>query len=339
MTRTKLEILVTIPEKSNIFDTFFGKEQKCRLEKAGNVRWNTGSENYTEQQLAAQLEGIDICITGWGSPVFTPAVLEQAESLKLIAHDAGTIRPMVTNEVFARGIRVTSGNEIFARSVAEGVMAYLLAALRRIPWYCDQIIEGNWPGLEGTRGLLDRTVGLIGYGTIAGYLADMLKAFGCKVMVNSTHTPDRVLREKGLIRATEEEIFSICDVVSVHRSLTEKTYHSIGRKQLELMKDGAIFVNTSRGAVVKESELEEVLRYKNISAILDVYETEPLPMQSGLRTLDNVFLMPHTAGPTEDRRRYVTDYLLEDVERFLRGEKMAGEVDGNRAKSMTTVLS
>ena len=192
--------------------------------------------------------------------------------------------------------------------------------------------------MESTRGLLDRTVGLIGYGTIAGYLADMLKAFGCKILVNSTHTPDQILREKELTRATEEEIFSTCDIVSVHRSLTEKTWHSIGKSQLERMKDGAIFVNTSRGAVVKEDELTEILSHKKISAILDVYETEPLPVQSGLRALNNVFLMPHAAGPTEDRRVLVTDYILDDVERFLKGEKMEGEVDGIRAKSMTTVL-
>ena len=335
----KPEILVTIPEKSKIFDTFFGEEQKSRLEKTGNVRWNTGSENYTEQQLAEQLEGVDICITGWGTPMFTASVLNRAKNLKLIAHDAGTVRPMVTDEVFARGIRVCSGNEIFARSVAEGVIAYLLTALRRIPWYHEQTMKGNWPGMERTRGLLDRTVGLIGYGTIAGYLADMLKAFGCKILVNSKHTPDQILREKGLTRATEEEIFSTCDIVSVHRSLTEKTWHSIGKSQLERMKDGAIFVNTSRGAVVKEDELTEILSHKKISAILDVYETEPLPVQSGLRALNNVLLMPHAAGPTEDRRVLVTDYILDDIERFLKGEKMAGEVDGIRAKSMTTQLS
>ncbi len=333
------EILVTIPKKSKIFDTFFGEEQKCRLEKIGNVRWNEGYENYTEQQLAEHLEGVDICITGWGNPIFTASVLDRANNLKLIAHDAGTVRPMVTDEVFAKDIRVCSGNEIFARSVAEGVIAYLLSALRRIPWYHEQTMEGNWPGMEGTRGLLDRTVGLIGYGTIAGYLADMLKAFGCKVLINSAHTPDQILREKGLIRATEEEIFSTCDIVSVHRSLTEKTWHSIGKRQLERMKEGAVFVNTSRGAVVNEEELTEVLMHKNISAILDVYETEPLPMESLLRAQKNVFLMPHAAGPTEDRRTLVTDYILDDIERFLKGEKMAGEVDGIRAKSMTTQLS
>ena len=335
----QLEILVTIPEKSKIFDTFFGEEQKCRLEKIGNIRWNTGSENYTEQQLAEQLEGVDICITGWGTPIFTPFVLSRANNLKLIAHDAGTVRPMVTDEVFSRDIRVCSGNEVFARSVAEGVVAYILTALRRIPWYHEQTMKGNWPGMEGTRGLLDRTVGLIGYGTIAGYLADMLKAFGCKVLVNSAHISDQILQEKGLIRATEEEIFSTCDIVSVHRSLTEKTWHSIGKRQLELMKEGSVFVNTARGAVVKEDELTEVLLHKKISAILDVYETEPLPMASLLRTQENVFLMPHAAGPTEDRRVLVTDYILDDVERFLKGEKMSGEVDGIRAKSMTTQFS
>lgn len=333
------EILVTIPEKSKIFESFFGEEQKCRLEKIGNVKWNTGSENYTEQELMEQLEDVDICITGWGTPVFTADVLSRAKNLKLIAHDAGTVRPMVTDEVYAKGIRVCSGNEIFARSVAEGVIAYLLTALRRIPWYHEQTMEGNWPGMEGTRGLLDRTVGLIGYGTIAGYLVDMLKVFGCKVLVNSAHISDRTLQEKGLICASEEKIFSTCDIVSVHRSLTEKTWHSIGKKQLGLMKTGAVFVNTSRGAVVKEDELTEILSQEKIAAILDVYETEPLPMESLLRTQKNVFLMPHAAGPTEDRRVLVTNYILDDVERFLKDEKMAGEVDGTRAKSMTTQLS
>ena len=103
-----------------------------------------------------------------------------------------------------------------------------------------------------------------------------------------------------------EEIFSTCDIVSVHSAMTEKTKGMIGKKHFDLLKDGALFVNTARGGVIKEEEMIEALKENRFTAVLDVYYNEPLEPDSALRYLPNVIPFPHAGGPTIDRRSVVT---------------------------------
>lgn len=333
-----MNILVEIP-KDKIFHSFFQKEQIEKLQSLGNVCWNETDRYYTKEEFKEKLRGIDICITGWGTPTFDEELLEFSNELKLIAHDAGTIRPMVGEEVYERGIRVCSGNRIFARSVAEGVVAYALSALRRIPEYKEALLRGNWPALDGTRGLYGKKVGLIGYGMISEVTADLFQTFGCKVFVASRHTKKEELHDKGIEKADIEEIFEICDVVSIHMGLTKETKESIGYELLSKMKNQAILINTARGEIIDEEALIAVLSERtDLQAVLDVFQTEPLPANSMLRKLKNTFLMPHAAGPAEDQRVLVTDYVLEDIERFQRGEPLKGEISRRRAEKMTTKL-
>jgi len=333
----KPRILVSIPQ-GKIRDSFFNSELAERLETLGEAAWNQKSTMLTEDEFAEKLKGIDICITGWGNTPLNENTLKYADSLKLIAHDGGTIRPMISDYAFEKGIRVCCGNRVFARSVAEGVVAYILAALRRIPAYYNQVQQGEWPSLAGTRGLLDRSVGLVGYGMISQYVAQMLKAFGCSVKVSSRYITEEELKREGLQLATTEEIFESCDIVSLHQGLTRETKGSIDEALLRKLKNGAVLVNTARGEIVDEQALIKVLKEGKITAVLDVFVEEPLPMNSPLRELDNVFLMPHAAGPTEDQRVAVTKHLLDDIECFLAGTPLFCEIDASRASKMTTVL-
>lgn len=333
----QVNILVSIPQ-GEIRDSFFSEELKVRLEEIGHVEWNKNTRQYSEEEFAEKLRGIDICISGWGNTPFHEKTLQYADRLKLIAHNAGSIRPMVGEAAFHKGIRVCSGNRVFAESVAEGVLAYMLCSLRKISEYQASMASGEWPSLIGTKGLLGRSVGLVGYGMIAQYLVEFLKPFGCKIKVSSRHTSAEELVEKGLEPATTEEIFSSCDIVSLHGSLTEKTKHSIGAELLNSMREGALLVNTARGALIDEKALISVLKTKQVWAVLDVFETEPLPMDSPLRACERAILMPHSAGPTADRRYVVTGHILDDIEHFLKGESMDCEIDFARAGTMTTVV-
>ena len=124
-----------------------------------------------------------------------------------------------------------------------------------------------------------------------------------------------------------------------------RTKHSIGAELLNSMKDGALLVNTARGALIDEEALVSVLKERSVWAALDVYETEPLPMDSPLRDCERVLLMPHAAGPTADRRYAVTSYVLDDMERFMNGENLDScvEIIGRRIQeeldSISTVQS
>lgn len=291
----QIKILVSIPD-GEVRDSFFSEEQRVRLERLGCVEWNANAEQYGEEELAEKLRGVDICISGWGNTPFHEKTLKYADKLKLIAHIGGSVRPMVGDAAFERGIRVCSGNRVFAESVAEGVLAYMLCSLRRIGEYEARMAAGEWPSLIGTRGLLGRSVGLVGYGMIAEYLVKFLKPFGCRIMVSSRHISAEELAEAGIEAAAAEEIFRTCDIVSLHSSLTARTKHSIGADLLNSMKDGALLVNTARGALIDEEALVLVLQKRPVWAALDVFETEPLPMDSPLRECERVLLMPHAAG-------------------------------------------
>lgn len=332
-----IKILVSIPA-GEMRDSFFSEALSARLEQLGCVEWNTNTEQFSEEELAEKLSGVDICISGWGNTPFHEKTLKYADKLKLIAHIGGSVRPMVGDAAFERGIRVCSGNRVFAESVAEGVLTYMLCSLRKIGEYEARMAAGEWPSLIGTRGLLGRSVGLVGYGMIAEYLVKFLKPFGCRILVSSRHISEEELAAAGIEAASAEEIFRTCDIVSLHNSLTMRTKHSIGTELLNSMKDGALLVNTARGALIDEEALVSVLKERPVWAALDVYETEPLPMDSPLRDCERVLLMPHAAGPTADRRYAVTSYVLDDMERFLNGENLDCEIDFARAGTMTTVV-
>lgn len=330
------EIAVTIP-RGVVFDTFFDSALIQELESIGNVTWNETGHQFTAEELCRHIKGRQICITGWGTPNFDEKVLEGADKLALIAHTGGSVRPYVTDAAFEKGIRTCSGNKVFAQSVAEGVIAYALAELRQIPRFSADLKKGIWAQNFQNRGLLDRSVGIVGYGMIAGFLAEMLSVFHTPIKVFSNHIQQDELDRFGMKKASLEEIFESCDIVSIHCGMTSANYHLITEPLLCSMKKDAVLINTARGAVIDEAALCRVLGQGNISAVLDVYEQEPLPADSPLLECKNALLMPHMGGPTIDRRKAVTREVLKDIRRFLQGEELNCEIRFEYAKKMSTI--
>ena len=130
---------------------------------------------------------------------------------------------------------------------------------------------------------------------------------------------------------------SSCSVVSLHASLTEKSRGMIGKNELAMLPKGAVFINTARGAIVREAELCELLTERtDLSVVLDVYEKEPLDDHSPLRKLPNAYLMPHRGGPTVDYRASVGMAMADEIERMSKGEPLQHEIPLEAALRMTT---
>ncbi|MGI6537512.1 MAG: hydroxyacid dehydrogenase [Caldicoprobacterales bacterium] len=328
-----MNILVTLSE--SVKKTFLTEEITRRIESMGSITWN--SSILTEDDLRENIKGIDICITGWGTPRFSEKVLENADSLKLVAHTAGTVGHMVSDEFFARGIRVVSANKVFAESVAESVIGYLLTVLRDIPYYTNKMKSGGWKDPDYyNRGLLDQEIGLIGFGEIPRYLVPMLKPFRAKIKAFDKYVDAAAMAEYGVEKAAIDEIFAACPIISVHLPATEETRHMIDKKLLESLRDDAVFINTSRGSVIDEDALLEVLKKKTgVRAVLDVFQKEPLPDNSPFRKLDNAYLIPHMAGPTVDRRKYATMAVLDDIDNFMNNRPLIHEISAEKASRMT----
>ncbi|AZS13861.1 hydroxyacid dehydrogenase [Paenibacillus lutimineralis] len=330
-----LKILVTMP-KGEIFDTFFNEELESKLEEIGEVIWNDSIAQYTKSQLCEKIKDIDICVTGWGTEAFDEEVLNHANKLRLIAHTGGSVRPYVTDAAYDRGIRVVSGNEVFAQSVAESVIAYALASLRDIPRYSAELKQGIWPWNFYNQGLLDKTVGIVGYGMIAKMVVEMLKPFHVKIKVFSRHISQEELEKHNMEKAELSEIFSTCDIVSLHSGMTKENHHMITEDLLNMMPKGALLINTARGAIIDEEALCRVLSKGEIRAVLDVYEVEPLPAGHKLMEMNNAILMPHMGGPTIDRRMIVTRTVIGDIKLFLQNKPMTCEIDRAYAAKMST---
>ena len=122
-----MKILVTIPE-GIVKNTFIPKEVVQIIDSLGDVEWNNTTRQFSEDELKDKLEGKDVCISGWSTSRFTKNVLEKAKSLKILAHTGGSVAPIVSDYLYDSGVKVLSGNLYYAESVAEGVIAYILAA-------------------------------------------------------------------------------------------------------------------------------------------------------------------------------------------------------------------
>jgi len=308
------------------------------FEKLGNLRINPHTK-YEPESMAELLKDCHICVTGWACPPLDSNVLKNAKDLRLVVHTGGSVADLVTDYLYDSGVRVLSGNEIFAESVAEGTLAYILATLRRIPFYNQHVQEGRWKGIDRkNKGLLDKKVGLIGFGAIPKYLVPMLKPFRTHIQVYDPYVANHVLEEYGIERASSlEALFSECDIVSNHLPLTKDTHHLITADLLNLMPPGTLYVNTGRGGTTDEKALEAILQKGEIHAVLGVFEYEPLPEDSKLRGLSNVTLIPHMAGPTADRYETVGITLAEACMSWLNGNPLTHEVSKEYAAKMTSL--
>ena len=276
-------------------------------------------------------------MTGWGHPMMGSKCLE-GTSIKLIAHTGGSVADYVSQDVYEAGIKVISGNNLFAESVAEGTVGYMMLALRKMVDYVHDTREGNWrsEACAPTEGLLDQAVGLVGMGAITKQLIPMLKPFRVKLKLYSGYPIDpEYLAQNNAQQASLEEIFSTCKIVSIHSALNERTLGMIGKEHFDLLQDGAVFINTARGAIIREDEMIEALQEKRFMAVLDVYAKEPPEVDTPLRQLKNVYCMPHVGGPTNDRSPVIAMRLADDIRRFEKGQKLRYEITGEYAKRMT----
>lgn len=333
-----MKALITTP-RGYIFDTFFPKENIELAESMGEIIWNDSDRQFTKNDIIERISDCDVYVTTWGAPKLDAEILDAAPNLKMLTHLCGTVVPVVSDAVWDRNIRVLSGNRFFAESVAEGTLAYILTVLRKIPFYSTRAKEGKvWKNpTDYNQGLAGKKIGIISYGAIARNLVRILSNFRVEMYVyDIVPLPDEDVKKYNLHQTSMENIFSTCDIISVHTPLFEATRHLIDASLLSLIKEGALFVNTSRGAVVDQKALEAELEDGRFHAMLDVYEYEPPKPDCPLYTLPNVTMMPHMGGPTIDLRQIITRELLHETASYL---KNGGELQSEITKKMASMMS
>lgn len=163
-----------------------------------------------------------------------------------------------------------------------------------------------------------KTVGLVGCGRIGSGVAERLRGWGVDVVA---YDPGVEQFPDNVIPLPLEELLQTSDIVSLHLPLTPQTYRLIGAQQIAMMRDGAFLINLARGGIVDEVALFQALKSGKLKgAAVDCFEQEPLPMDSPLRTLDNLILTPHMAGHTQDALESLVPCAVESARRILKGE-------------------
>ena len=330
-----MKILFTT-EKGMIKNVYFPEKVIRALENIGQIIYNENTTPFSQKDLADQINDAEVCLTHWSCPPFNEEVLTNASHLKLIVHAAGSVADLVTDQVYARGIKVCSANSIMAQFVAEGVLTDILCGLRWIPQQAyDLKYQHIWKKrLVESQSLIGAKVGLIGLGTIGKLLIRLLEPFQVQIRVYDPYLNKDSIQEFPQVELTSlDEVLTWGDVISIHASLTPETRGLLDEQKLRLIKDGALLVNTARGAIINERALEEELRTGRIHAVLDVFETEPLPTTSPIRAFENVTLLPHIAGITA--REQMSIAMIEEIQRFSRGELLKFEIPFEKYKLMT----
>ncbi|GGF61724.1 glycerate dehydrogenase [Paenibacillus albidus] len=309
----------------------FNKNQLGQLRQLGNLRINPNKGVPTKEEVAELLAGADIAITSWGCPPLDAEILCRCPELKLIAHAAGTVKPILSPAVISMGIRVCSANDALAQGVAETTLGLTIVSLKNIWQLARNTREGEWEKQrEHVRELYEVTIGVIGAGMSGAHFIRLLKPFDVTVLVYDPFVSEEKITGMGAVKVELEQLLMESDVVSIHAPSIPETHHMLNERTLKLMKDNAILINTARGSLIDEDALVTELQKGRLWACLDVTQPEPPDRSHPFRSLANVTLIPHIAGATNNGLFRVGNYVIRELERFVQGKEMLGEVGLSR---------
>ncbi len=251
----------------------------------------------TEADVIEQAGDAEILLVSWLG-IVTPAVMDALPKLRLIVRWGVGYDMIDADAAAARGIAVANAPTYCGEEVAEHTIALLMAISRRIVWAHENIRAGGWTAPPGTiHRIKGRTLGIIGCGAIGLKVAERAQGLGLRVVGYDEYRPAESLRERGVEPMSFDEVLAQADYLTTHVPLNAGTRALIDAGALAKLKPGSLIVNTSRGSVIDQAALIAALESGHIAAAgLDVFEEEPLPLDSPLRQLPNVVLTPHLAA-------------------------------------------
>jgi len=275
--------------------------------------------NISYEELKEKVRDYNVLVVRSRTKV-TREIIEAGENLRVVGRAGAGIDNIDVEAAKERGIIVLNTPEAPAIAVAELTMGLLLSLARQIPRADRSMKEGKWAKKEFKGWQLNgKTFGIVGLGHIGEKVARLAKAFGMKILITKRTPPSpEILKELEAEFVPLDELLRRSDIISLHVPLTPQTRHMIGEREIQLMKDGAFIINTSRGAVIDEKALFNALKSGKLGgAALDVYEIEP-PRDYSLMKLPNVVCTPHIGAQTVEAQRVAATLLAQKIVDALR---------------------
>ncbi len=250
-------------------------------------------------------------------------LLDAAPRLQVVGRLGVGLDNIDTDVCAARGIAVETARGANTVAVAEWALGSMLVLARGVFGATRRVVDGEWPRRELVgRELFGRTLGLVGFGSIAREVANRALAFGMRVAASDPYLPASDPAWRDVIRLDLDVLLASSDVVSIHVPLLPQTRGLINARSIAHMRPGTILLNSSRGPIVDEEAVIEALRAGHLGgAALDVFATEPVTAESGARFRDvpNLVLTPHVAGITVESQRRVATMIADAVVTRLEG--------------------
>ena len=273
-----------------------------------------------EEEIANKLAPFEVVVLLRERTAFPARLIERLPNLRMVAMTGHRTSTLDLAACKARGIVVVHTDSNPPVAPAELAFALILACARSLPLGHANVVAGRWQqGIPMGMPLDGKRLGVVGLGKLGARLAGYARAFNMDVVAWSANLTDEKAAAHGVRRVGKLELFETSDVISIHYGLSDRSRGIVGAAELQAMKAGAILVNTSRGPLVDEAALIDVLRSGRIGAGLDVYDIEPLPAGHPFTTMRNVVLTPHLGYVVEETMRRFYTQSVENILAYLDG--------------------
>lgn len=299
----------------------------------GDLSWseieNLGTiniyEHTTDDQRLQRLQDADIAVVN--KCKIDVSLIAACPNLKLICVSATGYNNIDIQAANAHGVLVCNAANYSAPSLAQQVVAMLLSRLNQVSYYNEEVRKGRWTSSrdfcfydESIEEIGSMKIGIVGYGNLGKSVAKLFQAFGAEILVLNRPGKPIQVEDPAVKVLDRSEFLAAADVVSLHVPLNASTDGLVDYDFISSMKSKAILINTSRGAVINESDLIRAMESNLIrAACLDVMEQEP-PSHSALMDLDNVFITPHIAWASKQARERLMRIVYENIRSFQQGE-------------------
>lgn len=319
----KIAILMDAPLRKKLISD----KAMQMLEGMGTISANE-TEAMDKETVKKVIAGSDVAVTSWGVPRLDGEILDAAPDLKLVVHAAGSVKGVVSDEMFARGIRITSSARILSEGVSETALGFTICACKNVFALNDSISKGGWKDdSDDIKELYDITIGVVGCGFAGSHYIELLRPFGVDILAYDPGVSKEKLARLGAKKVDLETLLRNSDVVSLHAPSIPSTYHMLNKDTLALMKERAVLINTARGSLIDEAALIETLQSGRLKyACLDVTDPEPPKAENPLRGIANCIMTPHLAGLANNGKLKIGVHVAEEIGRFVRDEALIGEV-------------
>jgi phosphoglycerate dehydrogenase-like enzyme len=320
----------------SMVDFVFGMGRKERIGETYDLYPEIVTPKNIHEHLP-HLQDLEIIFSTWGMYSLTPEQLDMLPNLKFIFYGAGSVSAFAKCYL-DRGIRIMSAWGANAIPVAEFTVAQIVLAMKG--YYTNLQHNKTLAGYVSWNrtmhyGNFAQTVSILGCGMIGREVIRRLKDYELDILIYDPYSSESQAKELGCTKVSLLEAFQKGDVISNHMPGREETVGNIDGTCFEVMRDGGVFINTGRGATVKEDEMIEVLKRRpSLTALLDVTWPEPPNEDSELFTMSNIFLSSHIAGSIGHEVVRMADYCIKECEKYIAGQPLQYEITANMLKNM-----